>query len=360
MRKSFKIAPGVRLNVGTKSAGISVGGKGLRYSVNSKTGSRVTVGIPGTGISYTTSGRSYNSSAYSRNRELRRLEREQAKLEELERNKLIVEIYENKIEMIKSIHKECDNKIDWIKMEKSKPPYYPEKGEKGVNEANAIEKLQAYRPSFIDRLFRRQDKKIEGFRYLIEVAKKEDEKEYNSWKELVDIAKKINNGDIQAYLDVIDEFRPLDDLVEFGSGFEFFLEDPDLIEVDFDVNTESVVPKESKSLTKTGKVSTKQMTKTKYFDLQQDYVCSCTLRIARDMFALLPLDYVVVNALEKRLDTSIGKRENEVILSVKIDRETLESLNMNLIDPSDSMENFECNMNFKKTGGLGKVDRIMD
>lgn len=29
MRKSFKIAPGVRVNVGTKSAGVSVGGEVL-------------------------------------------------------------------------------------------------------------------------------------------------------------------------------------------------------------------------------------------------------------------------------------------------------------------------------------------
>lgn len=328
--------------------------------MNSRTGARTTAGIPGTGISYTTTGRSYNSSAYSRNRELKRLEKEQAKLEELQRNKLIVDLYENRIEMIKSIHKECDKKIDWIKVESTKPPYKPEKGEKGLNELNAITKLEAYKPSFIDKLFRRTEKRIEGLNFCIEAAKKEDEKEYNYWKDMVEVAKKINCGDVQVYLDVIDEFKPLDDLVEFGSGFEFFIEEPTLLEVDFDVNTERVIPQESKSLTKTGKASTKKMTKTAYFDLQQDYVCSCTLRIARDMFALLPLNYVVVNALENRLDTSTGKSEKDVIVSVIIDRERLESLNMNLIDPSDSMQNFNCNMSFKKTSGLGKVNRIMN
>ncbi|MGL5348026.1 MAG: hypothetical protein ACRDA3_11800 [Peptostreptococcaceae bacterium] len=62
------------------------------------------------------------------------------------------------------------------------------------------------------------------------------------------------------------------------------------------------------------------MTKTNYYDIQQDYVCSCSLRI---------------------------------------DREKLNKLNLDLIDPSDSMNNFECNMNFKKTVGLSKVDRII-
>lgn len=51
-RKSIKIAPGVRLNINKKSASVSVGGKGLRYTVNSNGRKTKTVGIPGTGLSY--------------------------------------------------------------------------------------------------------------------------------------------------------------------------------------------------------------------------------------------------------------------------------------------------------------------
>lgn len=51
-RKSFKIAPGVRVNVGKKSIGISAGVKGARVSVNSSGRKTTTVGLPGTGLSY--------------------------------------------------------------------------------------------------------------------------------------------------------------------------------------------------------------------------------------------------------------------------------------------------------------------
>ena len=51
-RKSVKVAPGVRLNLGKKSAGISVGVKGAGVSINSKTGITSHVSIPGTGLSY--------------------------------------------------------------------------------------------------------------------------------------------------------------------------------------------------------------------------------------------------------------------------------------------------------------------
>lgn len=53
-RKSIKVAPGVKLNLGKKSAGISVGGKYGGMSFNSKRGVRARTSIPGTGISYIT------------------------------------------------------------------------------------------------------------------------------------------------------------------------------------------------------------------------------------------------------------------------------------------------------------------
>lgn len=54
-RKNIKILPGVKLNLGKKSAGVSVGTTGARYSVNSSGRKTSTVGIPGTGLSYSKS-----------------------------------------------------------------------------------------------------------------------------------------------------------------------------------------------------------------------------------------------------------------------------------------------------------------
>lgn len=51
-RKSVKIAPGVKVNLGKKSIGVSVGGKHGGVSINSKTGARARVSAPGTGLSY--------------------------------------------------------------------------------------------------------------------------------------------------------------------------------------------------------------------------------------------------------------------------------------------------------------------
>lgn len=51
-RKSYKIMPGVRMNFGKKSFGVSFGGKHTRVSVNSRRGTTVRQSIPKTGISY--------------------------------------------------------------------------------------------------------------------------------------------------------------------------------------------------------------------------------------------------------------------------------------------------------------------
>jgi hypothetical protein len=51
-RRSIRIVPGVRVNLGLTRASFSVGPRGFTYNVGSKA-SRVTVGLPGTGLSYT-------------------------------------------------------------------------------------------------------------------------------------------------------------------------------------------------------------------------------------------------------------------------------------------------------------------
>lgn len=66
-RKSFKIAPGVKLNLNKNSTSITFGKRGAHYTVNSKGKKTASVGIPGTGISYTMSTGSRTSSKKTTN-----------------------------------------------------------------------------------------------------------------------------------------------------------------------------------------------------------------------------------------------------------------------------------------------------
>lgn len=50
-RKSFKLFPGLRLNIAKKSASLSLGRPGMTVNLNQH-GTKTTVGLPGSGVSY--------------------------------------------------------------------------------------------------------------------------------------------------------------------------------------------------------------------------------------------------------------------------------------------------------------------
>ena len=50
-RRSIRVVPGVKINLNKKSVGVTVGRRGMHYTVNSKGQQTTSVGLPGTGLS---------------------------------------------------------------------------------------------------------------------------------------------------------------------------------------------------------------------------------------------------------------------------------------------------------------------
>lgn len=348
MRKSLQLCKGVRLNFGLKGASLSFGTKGLRHTISTSGRRTTSVGIPGTGISYVKS----HGSKKGKNENLQNQSRQ--RWGETDQNALKVEEYNHLVNTLKGLHKTCDETISWQDIKAQAEPF--PQGGIGPKQAKALKKLENYKPGFFERL-KSGSKKLE-LEKAVEQAAKEDAEDYQNWETLHSLADLILNGDLDAYLDVIYEMDPLKDLIDFGTDFEFGTENPTAIEVEFIVKADTVVPGYALSLTKTGKVSQKNLTKTAYYALVQDFICSCTIRIARDMFALLPVKTALVHAVDKRINTQIGREEEVTVLSVLFERDVLNGLNFDLIDPSDAINNFQHNMKFLKTAGFKPVDRI--
>lgn len=288
-RKSISLLPGVKLNLNKKSAGLSFGVKGARYSINTNGQRRATVGIPGTGLSYTKTFGNKKKDAKT----------DRAKKKELEKNQEVVQEYNEQVGEIIGIHRTGADAIDW----------------------NRVETIP---------------RKLSG------------------------LQTRVLEGDIDAYYEVIQVMEPFDELVDFGSEFELGTEDPKLMVAEFNIKEEEVIPDTMVTLTEAGNVSEKKMTKTAYYEMLQDYVCSVTIRIARDMFALLPVDKVIVHAVDNALNTATGNQEEVTYVSVIFDRATFEKINLDAIDPSDSLSNFEYNMKFGKTTGFKPVVKLTD
>ena len=322
-RKSISLGKGLKLNLSKSGPSVSFGKSGLRQSINLKGQARTTVGIPGTGIYYTKTNNVKNivggltgkgKDAKSKKAAKKEVEAKNAKTKAIAapkvNNEELIKASQAKIEefaagidAIKSVHKQSDGYIDWEAI------------------ANGAVSGQL--------------------------------------KELQPFAQSILAGDIDSYFKVIAEVGPFDDLLDYGSCFEVGTDYPTKLEIEFQVKSEDIIPTEYPDMKANGEIVMKEFTKSAYYDLVQDYVSSTMLRVARDTFALLPVKEVIIHAVDKVLNPATGNDEEVTIVSAKVKRDALATLNFERIDPSDCLESFETNVKFRKTTGYAPVDRIL-
>lgn len=305
--------------------------------------------------------------ARRRHNELVREQKQMQKMLERERARFEVELYENRVDLLRSIHKECGPVWEWGELNSSPAPAPPTRTHTREQRAEAT--LQSFEPGFRDKLFRRVESKRRALSEAVKQAQDQDAKEYlaalaqhqeehTDWQEKREIAGRILAGDIQAFKEVIEEIGPFSEISDLGSGVGFRFENTSVIDVTLTVNGQEVIPNETRSQLQSGKLSTKKMPQGQFYELYQDYVCGCVLRVAREIFALLPFATAIVTAVGDVVNTQTGHLEEKPLLSVAIPRSTLKKLDLNSIDPSDSMKNFVHHMEFKKNSGFLVVDRI--
>lgn len=305
--------------------------------------------------------------AKRRQRELERKRKEFERATELQQAAYEVEVFENYTERLISIHKEYSREIDWEKIAASHPPKKPSNSNKREIKAKVV--LENYKPTLTDKILNKAVSKRKELTDNIVKAKFEDKREYqktlkqyqqnySNWESSCALAKKILSGDKEAYTEAIKEINPFSEISDIGSGISFSYDKERIIETTISVHGEKVIPKEIKSLLKSGKVSVKKMPIGRFYEIYQDYICSCLFRIVNELFALLPIEIVIATAFDEILNTSTGHLEEQPILSVIAPRKTIKSLNMDKIDPSDALSNFVHNMNFKKTKGFSIVEQL--
>lgn len=322
------------------------------------------MGWKGTVRSMQASARRSERNAHRRQRELERQSKEYARMEALEQAAYEVDVYENHLEVLLSLHKECGEAINWGRLLSRKEPDPPQKIDRF--EQAATQGLTAYRPNFWSRVFKLEARQRAALQLKVEVGQSEDRNRYQAaltewenahsdWKQERELAKRILDGDRQAKLDAIEAFEPFMEISLLGSAIQMTVHEHGLFESQLSIHGSDVIPTEIKSLLKSGKLSTKAMPMGRFNDLHQDYVCSCALRVGRELLAVLPDDLVIVTAMDKVLNGATGHLEELPILSVAFSRPTMNALNLDAIDPSDAMKNFVHNMSFKKTIGFAPV-----
>lgn len=291
-RKSVTLCKGVKLNFGKSGMSVSVGGKGYQKTINTKGQVTTSMGIPGTGIYYTDTKKIGGDKQSS--------SRRNTSISNYEQSDFIESQEEYAINSIVEEYLNPTEQVTQIEAEPSEVFHNYEEVAGDIEESNMSVSLDD-----IKKLYLKSDEAIDWTELLVSMSADDVFMEPEAWSFLKSISRKVLSGDIDAYLETIEKMRPVDDLLEYGSDFEFGTDNANSMEVEFRINAHNMLPDINVVGTET------------YEQLFEEYVCASSIRVARDLFALLPVKYVIVYV----------KKEDEVVLQAKFDKNEVQKIN---------------------------------
>lgn len=280
-----------------------------------------------------------------RQRELDQRAVERAKLSVMEHARFKVEQFENQLNGLLSIHKDQSEVIDWEEFATSLPPPVPQK--KSYHELATRQRIMVLLPK--QKI--NPEAKIEDARQEDEQIFQTESRTYSEqkakWEKLKDLSRRVLAGENKSYTEALAEFNPFAEISDLGSSINFIVHSARLIECALKINGKQALPAEVKTITASGKLSIKPMPKGRFHEIYQDYLSGCVLRVAREVFALLPVDMVLITASADIFDSSTGHTTEQPVFSVIMPRSVVSQLNFSQLDPSDALENFQHRGDFR-------------
>lgn len=291
-RKSVTLCKGVKLNFGKTGMSVSVGGKGYHKTINTKGQVTTSVGIPGSGIYYTDTKRLGGNRQVNTQRNVQNQYYNQNTIRESQP----IQEYEinDSIESYLNLQEQNINS-GFVKNEVIQEPE-----ERINNETETMGNApKLISEDEIRNLYLKSDEPVDWTELLISTTADDVFMEQDKWNFLKGISHRILSGDIDAYLETIEKMRLVDDLLDYGSQFEFGTDNPKSMEVEFQINQHNDMISDGTNS-----------------ELYNEYVAACTIRVARDLFALLPVRYVIVHAQSGEMS----------VLEAKFDKNTLQTI----------------------------------
>lgn len=378
-RKSVRLAPGLRLNLGTRGASLSAGPRGASITFG-RNGLFGNVGIPGTGLSYRTrlDGRKEQSPRLPQSTKqphipvtatitsagaLLLTRPDGGRLPDIDR---AVALKQNRVAFLDLLDERARDLNNWINcllvphLETPAPdmdvrpfaaepfmlpkPEKPEPGEVGYLESwfggrekaniQFQEELSTYR-SIISEWRAAEENHS--------VAQQAAAMRHALWR----------SGDRNAAQTKFEERLtaiswPRETLISYQFLSEEFQADIDLPEVEDMPGETAKVLRKDMSIEMTRKGETER---------RRDYathVHSIGFRVAGEAFAAMPtLRSVLISGFSQRISSATGREEEEYLYSARIDRSGWEQIDFNrpdVIDPADALARFELRRDMTRTG----------
>ena len=322
-RKSITLCKGVRLNVGKTGVSISTGIPGFRKTIHSSGRVTTSIGIPGTGIYYVdTDHIGKKKKQQPRNQGYSAPVSKPAQPSISTGSSVIYPNYEA------PNSKPASNAQ--LSSDNPTPIYYPTYTSEvdsptTIVEQDFVAESTPTKQLSCSKLFENCDLPVNWIEILSNREPTDDRYDPDTWDYLHSKAIDVFDGNIETLLQIIDEVSPFDDLSSYASDINVEMEDSEELGIEFAV---------AKDIAPCAEL--------------QDAVCSVLIRTARDAFALLPIERVIIHVI----------MDGEVIIAARLNRDEFASLEFEGKDPSDLLETFDVNMKFSSLLGFRKVERI--
>lgn len=277
-----------------------------------------------------------------------------------------VEEWQQFIREVTSLHSSHAERIDWEEIATRPKPIGNAPAYRQTLEAQ--QELDNFKPGKLDFLRGGTEKRRTKILALLEQAKQNDEAENTEkakahataeaeWAADLALAQRVLQQEPAGIRDVISEYQSLSDDGLIGSSLSFTIND-EFVHCVANVHDDSLIPNVRRKQLASGRLSESKMPLGEFNELYQDYVCSVAIRIAADLFAILPIAECYVTCQASMLNSRTGHLEDTPILSVFFVRETLSKLRLGNIDPSDALGNFVHQMKFKRTNGFERIEAL--
>ena len=289
-RKSVTLCKGIKLNFGKTGMSVSLGGKGYHKTINTKGQVTTSVGIPGTGIYYTDTkrlGNNKQSGTNTRRNTVNQYYNQSTYIEPQQE----YDINDSVEEYL--THPETSLEPNYEQYKSEPNESVQTNNEETIN--NIEENNKILSANDIKNIYIKSDEPVDWTELLVSASADDGFMEQDKWNFLKKVSRKVLSGDIDAYLETIEKMRPVDDLLEYGSSFEFGTDNPNCMEVEFQINSQNTLSDR---------------------ELFDEYLDACTIRVVRDLFALLPVKYVIVYV----------KNGENSILEAKFDKNIMETI----------------------------------
>lgn len=348
-RKRIRLGKFINLNLGKSGAGFSFGIPGARFSVNSKGRKQASIGIPGTGLSYTkafgTKSKKNTASSKAINA-TNSYDQSEA-----------VTAYQNALYALSHIHNEAYDFFDF----ESDPIQYVTR-EIGPLQKEALAKLETFKPSFFDRLFKKDVTKYEELQENVFKAIEEDEENrqvHTVEPTLAANLKKLQPQAMDQFIKLVGGFDVFnDDVVSISHHYSMNVDEADAIIVNVTTNMAEDIIDNVVEINDKGKYSDKKLSKTAFNQRTYAYICSLALGVATEALAITPLYKCFVNITDQSVNTATGLSSNQVILAGEFDERQLIQYDYETLNPIEVVEKSSVEMNYTDRNGFKEVQPI--